>query len=89
MLKRIDEYGDYQPVNTELERVGTYRWKLKVAGTLNEGALYAITVSDDTLGEQREAWFLTEKSRSRNPGANGKENARTFEHKVNLQFPSN
>lgn len=60
-LKRIDEYGDFQPVSTELTKSGTNRWKLKVVGTLDEGTLYAIIVHDDTRGEQKEAWFLTEK----------------------------
>ncbi len=60
-LKRIDEYGDLYPVTTDLTQSGTNRWKLKVLGTLNEGTLYAIIVRDDTRGEQKEAWFLTEK----------------------------
>lgn len=60
-LKRIDEYGDLHPVTTDLTQSGTNRWKLKVVGTLDEGTLYAIIVHDDTRGEQKEAWFLTEK----------------------------
>ncbi len=60
-LKRIDEYGDLYPVTTNLTQSGTKRWKLKVVGTLNEGTLYTIIVHDDARGDQREAWFLTEK----------------------------
>lgn len=68
-LRRIDEYGDLHPVMTELEEViRNRRWKLKVSGTLNEGTLYAIIVRDDISGEQREAWFITEKrGRSQQP----------------------
>ncbi len=66
-LKRIDEYSDLHPVNTELRRPdpNLYRWKLKVVGTLSEGTLYAIIVRDDTRGTFREVWFLTKKSRWR------------------------
>jgi len=83
-LKRIDEYGDYQPVSTELKPSGTNRWKLKVGGTLDEGSLYAIIVRDDTRGETCESWFLTEKSRIRSPNEKAR-NSETFEHTVVLQ----
>jgi len=85
-LKRIDEYGDYQPVITELRSSGTNRWKLKVSGTLDEGSLYAIIVRDDTRGEIRESWFLTEKSRVRTHSEKAK-GSETFEHTVTLQAP--
>lgn len=85
-LKRIDEYGDYQPVSTELRSSGTNRWKLRVSGTLDEGSLYAIIVRDDTRGEIRESWFLTEKSRIRTHGEKAK-GSETFEHTVTLQAP--
>jgi hypothetical protein len=86
-LKRIDEYGDYQSVGTELNSSGTNRWKLKVTGTLNEGTLYAIIVRDDTRGEIRESWFLTEKSRVRSPNEKAK-NSETFEHTIILSAPT-
>jgi len=59
---------------------------LKVSGTLDEGSLYAIIVRDDTRGEIRESWFLTEKSRIRTPGEKAK-GLETFEHTVTLQAP--
>ncbi len=84
-LKRIDEYGDLYPVSTELTSSGTNRWKLKVVGTLNEGTLYAIIVHDDTRGEQKEAWFLTEKrirkSQAGNPSPSPENE---FEHTVTI-----
>jgi len=83
-LKRIDEYGDYQPVSTELKPSGTNRWKLKVVGTLDEGSLYAIIVRDDTGGETRESWFLTEKSRIKSPDERATA-LEAFEHTVILQ----
>ncbi len=77
-LKRINEYGDLYPVNTELTQPGTNRWKLKVVGTLDEGTLYTIIVHDDTRGEQKEAWFLTEKyGRSNQAPPNTKEGEHT------------
>jgi len=85
-LKRIDEYGDYQSVGTELNSSGTNRWKLKVTGTLNEGTLYAIIVRDDTRGEIRESWFLTEKSRIRSTDEKARD-SETFEHTVILKAP--
>ncbi|MGQ9462663.1 MAG: hypothetical protein ACUVTP_07365 [Candidatus Fervidibacter sp.] len=89
MLKRIDEYGDYQPVSTELKHdEGTNRWKLKVIGTLSEGTLYAIIVRDDTRGEERESWFFTEKSQYRSEPKGTNQPSETFEHTVTLQ-PTN
>ena len=85
-LKRIDEYGDYKPVSTDLKPSGTNRWKLKVAGMLNEGSLYAIIVRDDTRGETCESWFLTEKSRTKSPEERATD-SEAFEHTVILQTP--
>jgi len=88
-LNRIDEYGDYQSVNTKLiELEPKRRWKLKVVmGRLDEGSLYAIVVRDDTRGDIRESWFLTEKSRIRLPDEKAK-NSETFEHTIILRAPN-
>lgn len=85
-LKQIDEYGDYQPVSTKRVDLGGNRWELKVLGALDEGSLYAIVVRDDTRGEIRENWFLTEKSRIRTHDEKAKD-SETFEHTVTLQAP--
>lgn len=88
-LKRIDEYGDYQSVSTELKEVEPERhWKLKVVGTLNEGTLYAIIVRDNKRGEERESWFFTKKSWYRSEPKGTKQPSETFEHTVTLQ-PTN
>ena len=83
-LRRIDEYGDTHPVSTELTKTAANRWKLKVVGSLEEGALYSIIVRDDTRGTHREAWFLTEKSRFRTHKPSGEQPRQrgAFEHTV-------
>lgn len=84
-LKRIDEYGDLEPVKTKLERLPNNRWRLKLFGTLNEGTFYAIIVRDDTRGEQREAWFMTKKARTGASKALERAPKDTFEHTVTTE----
>lgn len=82
-LRRIDEFGDFHPVPTELKRDGTaYRWRLKVVGNLDEGNLYAIVVYSGN--EYREAWFLTRKSRMGRTSPSGRESESrgSYEHTV-------
>ncbi|MFA4029542.1 MAG: hypothetical protein GDYSWBUE_000569 [Candidatus Fervidibacterota bacterium] len=84
-LKRIDEYGDLNPINTKLESSGENRWKLKVFGVLDEGKLYAVIVRDDTRGEEMQAWFMTRKGRVGGGKTSEHAHENAFEHTVTTE----
>lgn len=84
-LKRIDEYGDLESVNTKLERLSEKRWRLKVFGTLSEGTFYAVIVRDDTRGDVKEAWFMTRKSHAGTSKALEHMPKGAFEHTVTME----
>ena len=84
-LKRIDEYGDLESVNTKLKQLGENRWRLVVLGMLNEGTVYTLIVRDDTRGEQVEAWFMTRKARVGGSKASERAHENAFEHTVTTE----